>query len=253
MLIKGVFSRGRLRAAPRRSRGEDLNIYLKYRPFRAYIVGSTTLRFSWENDMASSKNAKSGSVTNCISLDSFTFDELIEALGGSSRRMRQNAAHELSVRYVANPDELIPFVELLIQSLDLPESRTRWDCLDLLTAIAAKRPELCTDALAGTEIALFDDEGAGPLRLAAVRFLCTFGSTSPERSDRVWGLLDEAIQCYHGDPEYQDMMSALLDFSVADLSDNVKEAFAERMKFDAENNRGLTRTRSQRIIDNLSR
>ena len=49
------------------------------------------------------------------------------------------------------------------------------------------------------------------------------------------------------------MMSALLDFSVADLSDNVKEAFAERMKFDAENNRGLTRTRSQRIIDNLSR
>ena len=60
------------------------------------------------------------------------------------------------------------------------------------------------------------------------------------------------IQCYHGDLEFNDMLTALIDFSNGKLSNDVKEAFAQRMDFDANNGKGTLKKRAQLIIDNLS-
>lgn len=96
------------------------------------------------------------------------------------------------------------------------------------------------------------DEDNGFVRLSALRFLCALGATTENRSQKVWPLLDEAIQCYHGDYEYQDMLSAIVLFSEGKLAPEVKQGLIDRVSFDAEHSKGSLKRRSQQIIDNLS-
>ena len=110
---------------------------------------------------------------------------------------------------------------------------------------------LCIDAIDGAENALFDEE-SGPLHLAAMRFLCKFGAISEQNSERVWPLIDEGIQCWHGDLEFQDMLNSLVDFSTGHLSEPVKSELAERMLFDSKNGRGALRRKATTIVENLS-
>ena len=74
---------------------------------------------------------------------------------------------------------------------------------------------------------------------------------APERSVEVWPLIDEAIQCYHGDLEFGDMLVAVVEYSQGKLSDSVKAALAERMAFDAANSKGSLQRRAQQILDNV--
>ena len=67
----------------------------------------------------------------------------------------------------------------------------------------------------------------------------------------MWPLIDECIQCYHGDLEFQDMLIAVVDFSAGKLSSQVKEELAARMKFDAENGKGMLKKRASQIEENL--
>ena len=86
-----------------------------------------------------------------------------------------------------------------------------------------------------------------------MRFLCNAGRQNPQTSDLVWPLIDEAIQCFHGDQEFPDMLTLLVDFSMGNLSDETKKGFSERMMFDAQNNRGYVQRKAQLIVDNLSK
>ena len=106
--------------------------------------------------------------------------------------------------------------------------------------------------IVGAENALFDED-SGPLRLAAMRFLCKLGATTEARSEKVWGLIDEGIQCYHGDLEFQDMLVAVIDFSAGKLAPSVAEELAARMKFDAENGKGTLKKRATQIEENLAK
>ena len=108
----------------------------------------------------------------------------------------------------------------------------------------------CDKAVPGAETALFDEE-SGPVRLAAMRFLCKLGATTENRSERVWPLVDEAIQCYHGDLEFQDMLVSVIDFSAGKLAPSVKKELGARMAFDASNGKGPLKRRAQQIIDNV--
>lgn len=177
--------------------------------------------------------------------------ELIEMLSSDSRRQRQNAASEISSLATTQAKELVAYADTFIECLDLSEARTRWDCLDVLSALCEIDAGVCAGALAGAETALFDEQ-SGPLRLAAYRFMCAYGATSEERSLAVWSLVDEATQCCHGDPEFQDMMIALIRFAGGSLDAQVKTELVQRMDFDAKNNRGATQLRAQKIIDILS-
>ena len=121
-------------------------------------------------------------------------------------------------------------------------SRFLWDYSWWLDAITDSDFKIC---------ALFDEDN-GFVRLSALRFLCTLGATTENRSQKVWPLLDEAIQCYHGDYEYQDMLTALISFSTGKLAPEVKEGLSERVAFDAQHSKGALKRRSQQIIDNLA-
>ncbi len=177
--------------------------------------------------------------------------ELIEDLSSDSRRQRQNAALELSDHCTKDASSILPFGQALVEALELSETRTRWAVLEALTKLSSYDLELCERALPGVENALFD-ETSGPLHLASFRFLCSFGAQSPDASDKVWPLLDEAIQCFHGDQEFLDMLDVLVEFSGGALSEETKKGFTERMLFDAQNNKGLIQRRAQTIVANLS-
>lgn len=176
---------------------------------------------------------------------------LVGALAGSSRRSRQNAASTLAQVAKIDAEPLAPYVDDFIDALNRPEAQTRWESLDVLTALVEFDSRACDKAINGAEAALFDEE-SGFVRLAAVRFLCRLGETTENRSEKIWPLLDEAIQCYHGDYEYQDMLNALISFSSGKLSEEVKQGLKDRVTFDAEHGKGALQRRSQMIVENLS-
>lgn len=177
--------------------------------------------------------------------------EVVSALAESTRRKRQNASSVLAQVAKLDPEVLVPFVDDFIDALNRPEAQTRWESLDVLTELVPFDSRACDKALGGAETALFDEEN-GFVRYSAFHFLCVLGATTENRSQKVWPLLDEAIQCYHGDYEYQDMLNALITFSTGKLAPEVKQGLSERVAFDAEHGHGTLQRRSQQIIDNLS-
>lgn len=179
-------------------------------------------------------------------------NELIEALSGGSRRGRQQAAKVIAAVAAANSEILVPHAAALVDALERPEAQTRWECLDTLAQLVPLDGRTCEKAIPGAETALFDED-SGPLRLAAMRFLCRLGATTEKRSEKVWPLIDEGIQCWHGDLEFQDMLIAIIDFSQGKLASEVKAALADRMRFDATNGRGMLKKRTIQIVENCEK
>lgn len=177
--------------------------------------------------------------------------ELGESLSVGARRDRQIAAAAMSSIAKTDPSVLVPYIDKMIDALNRPEAQTRWECLEALTVMVDYDSRNCNKAIPEAEASLFDEE-SGLVRLAAMRFLCKLGATTANRSEKVWPLIDEGIQCYHGDLEFNDMLVALEGFSNGKLSADVKKAFAARMAFDAANGKGSLQRRAQQIIDNLS-
>lgn len=178
-------------------------------------------------------------------------NKLVEALSGKSRLTRQNAAQILAVATKENPEKLVSYAKRFVDALNRPEAQTRWECLNALTDLVDFDARTCEKAIPDADSALFDEE-SGLLRLAAMRFLCKIGATSAQRSEKVWPLIDEGIQCYHGDYEFSDMLIAVTEFARGTLSDHVKEELAARMKFDAENSKGALKKRAILIIESVS-
>ncbi len=179
-------------------------------------------------------------------------EELVEGLSASSRRKRQSAASSLSYVARLHPDLMGPYSAQIVDALNCTEAQTRWECLDILTLMVPSDARLCEKALPGAETALFDEE-SGFVRLAAMRFFCAYGATTENRSERCWPLIEEAIQCYHGDVEFNDMLNAVENFAAGKLSEHVRESVIERMSFDAHNGKGALKRKAQAIIDNAQR
>jgi hypothetical protein len=174
----------------------------------------------------------------------------VELLASSSRRERQNAVAVAGEYARANPEDCVPYIPDFIDALECREARTRWECLDILSRMVEFDSRACERAVEGAEEALFDETNAF-LRVSALRFLCKFGATTELRSKKVWPLINEAIQCYHGDAEFQDMLLILTEFSEAKLDPEVTEAFIARVSFDAEHGKGALGRRMQQIRSNL--
>lgn len=175
-------------------------------------------------------------------------DKLIEELSDRSRRRRQFSARVTALLAKRSPELLVPHIPDLIDALYRPEAQTRWEVLDALTSLASVDPETAAKAYDGAETSLFDEE-SGLLRVTAFRYFTTMG-TQPGWSTRVWPLLDEALQCYHGDQEFPGMLDAVAAFAQEPTTDaSVRAALAERMKFDAQSSKGALSNRARQIIE----
>lgn len=176
---------------------------------------------------------------------------LVEDLSDRSRRKRQLSARVIRLVAEREPALLDPFVPDLLDALHRPEAQTRWEILDALTCLVPVHAAELGEAYDGAEAALFDEISA-TLRLSAFRFLAAWGATDEARSERVWPILDEAIQCFHGDMEYRDMLGCLYAFATGQISATVAGELAGRIRFDAENGKGAyLKARSAEIYDLL--
>lgn len=178
-------------------------------------------------------------------------DRLTEELSGPNRRIRQEAAHTIvemakadPAQFEAKADVIVP---ALVDALFRPEAQTRWESLDALAELAPNHAELVAGAFEGAEASLFDEDSAR-VRVSAFRLLARLAATSEAMSDKAWPLLDEAVQCFHGDTDYRRMLKALLEMARGNASVKTKAALAERMAFDAESGHGYVKTCSAEIV-----
>ena len=178
---------------------------------------------------------------------------LVEELSGASRRRRQEVAHQLAAAAKARPEIMLEHVDALVDALYRPEAQTRWEVLDALAELVPDHAKEIGAAFEGAETALFDELSA-TLRLSAFHLLCAWGATERGRSKKVWPIIDEAIQCYHGDLEYRDMLGYLHEFAQGKIAGDVAEELAGRLQFDAENGKGsYLKARSREIYDMLAK
>ena len=176
---------------------------------------------------------------------------LVDDLAARSRRKRQLAAHVLLLVAEREPELLGEYISDMVAALEQPEAQTRWEVLDALTLLVPEHGKEVGAAFDGAETALFDDLSS-MLRLSAFRFLTTWGATDRGRSRKVWPILDEAIQCYHGDLEYRDMLGCLHEFAQGKIEGTVAGELAGRLQFDAENGKGsYLKARSGEIYNML--
>ena len=170
-----------------------------------------------------------------------------QALSGRSRKERQIAAHAFAVASVAAPDKVAAYADVLVSAVGRPEAQTRWDSLDALAHIAPYAPEAAAEAFEGAENCLFEEE-SGLVRLNAFLYLVSLGECGPDWSVKVWPLMDEAVQCMHGDEEYPDMLKALVDFVQADIDPAVRQAVVDRLAFDAQSGKGEASMLARKVI-----
>lgn len=171
----------------------------------------------------------------------------VENLQGRSRRSRQEASQILARLAKDDPESVADHADALIAALEVHEAQTRWQCLEALADIARVAPESILEGFDGAEAALFE-EGSPSMRVAAFRFMVCYSMVSPERSAEAWPIMAEALQCYHGDPEYRDMLICLRDLVGADLDANVRANLLSRMAFDSKQGRGLVRAYATDIM-----
>jgi hypothetical protein len=173
----------------------------------------------------------------------------IEKLSGDSRSARQISASVLSAVAIEKPEVIEQNLSPIFDALNRPERQTRWECLNMLARFADKHQSECESVIEQAESALFDEQ-SGILRFSAFDFLCKVGKCSAKASDKVWPLIDEAVQCYHGDVEFNDMLVSLLDFSEGRISAHVKEGLVELFEFDAKTATGNLQAKAVAIIAN---
>lgn len=174
-------------------------------------------------------------------------DQLAQMIAGSSRTRRQKAASTVALIADKDASVLLPCTEDIASGLTKPEAQTRWEVLHALDQMGKAGQRYDEDVLVAAEDALYD-ESNGSVRESAFHFFCGYGSASVENSEEVWPQIDEAIQCYHGNPEFSDMLTQLVAFAESDISFTTSAALAQRMKFDSENASGTLRMRSEQIV-----
>lgn len=189
-----------------------------------------------------------GELAEAAAKDPAFLETIVEAISGDNRKVRQRCAGAVEMISEINPELLLPYVRDIIDALYRPEARTRWEALETLCNIVPIDARSCERGVNGAETSLFDEE-SGPARLAAFKFLSVYGATTANRAARVWPMLDEAIQCYHGDAEFNDMLNALIIYAQGKATRAVKDELIERMRFDAENSRGTLGRKSKEIVE----
>ena len=174
----------------------------------------------------------------------------VEQLQGGVRRSRQEASQVLARIAKEDPASVADCADALVAALEVHEAQTRWQCLEALSEIARVSPESIVGGFDGAEEALFE-EGSPSIRVATFRYFCCYSKISPEFSAKAWPIMAEALQCFHGDPEYRDMLICLRDVAGADLDQSVRANLNARMSFDAKNGRGLVKAYASDILSRM--
>ncbi len=180
--------------------------------------------------------------------DQDILDALVNSLQGDDRRGRQFSATIIASIAHQNPECLVPSIDIICAAVSRPEAQTRWESFEALYELVPYCLSNCKKLIDAAETSLYDEESDLAV-LAAFKFLCRLGEEDTDTSRKVWPLIDEAIQCYHGDIIFNDMLDELVLLAKGASAPKVKKELAARMAFDAKNGKGALKRRSQLIVD----
>lgn len=174
-------------------------------------------------------------------------EKALAELNDSDRKTRQAAAHTLAEEAKRDPEIFVEHAAVLIKALKHPEAQTRWEVLNALAEIACIDATKVKGAYDEAEIALFDERSSSA-HLAAFRYFVRFAASSKARSKSTWDLIDEAIQCYHGDITYREMLLCLVDFMHGKIDADIAQQLVDRVAFDAQSGHGYMKQYSCEIL-----
>jgi len=172
---------------------------------------------------------------------------LVDALSHSSRLTREYVSQALCDIAHTMPEQLLEHSDAFIDALYRPEAPTRYNSLAILLILASNDMRLIDRAWDGVEECLYDEE-SGMVRLGAFRIFTAYGATTPPRSKKVWPLISDALRCYHGDPEFMNMLNEFITMLKGNISDEVKDEACEQFRFNAENATGLFKRKALEIV-----
>ena len=176
-----------------------------------------------------------------------TLGKYVRLLSEGSRRERQQAASIVHIVATDAPQRVLEFADDIAEALNRPEAQTRWEALRALTPLVQEGYKPKKAAFEAICDAIYD-ENSGIVREAAFTFLCTYGASGKANAAKAWPHIDEAIQCYHGNDEFNDMLTSLVVFAQENKSKEVAGELAKRMTFDAQNAKGTLKMRSVQIV-----
>ena len=131
----------------------------------------------WKEEAVAERSEEIRQLADGATTNKKKLASLVKQLSDASRRDRQIAAS--AIHQVAKVDaaRLVDYTEVIIDALNRPEAQTRWESLETLALIIDHDSRTCSKAIPEAETALFDEE-SGPVRLAAMRFLCKLDGRS---------------------------------------------------------------------------
>lgn len=173
--------------------------------------------------------------------------ELIDALGGDVRGMREYSSDVILAIARTKPELLVEFEVEIIDALHRPEPMTRYNTLMVIHELTALDAKIVDKAFGPIEDCLYDED-SGAVRFNAFRALALYGGTTPIRSEKVWPYLSDAVRCFHGDSEFIPMLNDLIAMLEAKASDNVKIEAGNLFFFDSTNGRGQLKRKSAQVV-----
>lgn len=174
--------------------------------------------------------------------------ELADALGCESRGLRQFASSIMLELALADAALVEEFSSELLDALNRPEPRTRYQVLRTLDELLPKDARLVEQAYEEIETCLYDDESPN-VRVSAFHLLTHYGTTTPKRSERVWPSLAEALRCWHRDRDFNAMIDELQPLLEGKCSPRVLTEAKELFAFDCESTDPLLKRRARQICD----
>lgn len=159
--------------------------------------------------------------------------ELVEELGGATRDLRQNASTALLIVAEEDPKSLIPFVNEIVDGLNRPETKTRYQVLEILETLIASDARIIDKHFDAIETCLYDEISAN-VRGNAFAVFTKYGATTPKRSEAVWPILSDCLRCNRGDLEFLSMVSSTILMLEGKPSDLVLTSAGELFKYDLE-------------------
>lgn len=157
--------------------------------------------------------------------------ELVEELAAATRIERQDASTALLIVAEAEPKTLIPFVDEIIDGINRPEIKTRYQVLEIIETVLASDAKIIEKHFEAIEGCLYDEISAN-VRGNAFAILAKYGATGPRRSETVWPMLSDCLRCKRGDLEFLGMVSSTIEMLEGKASESVLSSAGELFKYD---------------------
>lgn len=124
-------------------------------------------------------------------------EEIAAGLVGADARLAGDCAEVMTKVAERDPGLVAPWAKDLVGALGHKNGRVRWESAHALALVAERAADVVGDALPTLEGLVQNHEGV-IVRDYAIDAIARWGTTSPARAERAWGILQRAVPSWGG-------------------------------------------------------